>query len=131
MIKGNCFNTIRCQEAARFVKLFKEVAISIQKMTAFNMIGFKGIQNDQSVKLEELFRRRLTNFFQYLNQYNEHCKNLQKLFSSYWRKCEDLKANLDKCKDLSKPTNFYNPDASESFQQEIEEKFRISQSKEA
>lgn len=51
IIKANCFSSRRCQELMKFVKLFKEVAISIQKMTAFNMIGLKGIQNDQPAKL--------------------------------------------------------------------------------
>lgn len=51
LIKNSCMSSRRCQEILQFVKLFKEVAISIQKMTAFNMIGFKGIQNDQPAKL--------------------------------------------------------------------------------
>jgi hypothetical protein len=52
MILGSRFTSGKVEELARLTKLFQEIAISIQKMTAINMISLKNLQSGQTTQLD-------------------------------------------------------------------------------
>ncbi len=80
----------------RFVQIFKELAISVQKMTVNNLCDFRRLESDEAERLEQKLRRQLDNLFQNLNSYSLHSNNLQKLYLTYSEKCQALDLMLIK-----------------------------------
>jgi hypothetical protein len=52
MILGSHLSNGKAEEMIRLAKLFQEIAISMQKMTAINMISLKNLHSGQTGQLE-------------------------------------------------------------------------------